>query len=205
VTVAPTPDFFRWSFAQHVDAGAFGRERRARTTTSRRGPAWLPDRRQDHLRDLNTPTSGPTSDARGLPGHFLHFQHLRHVESKARKSLMLGLGGVRGRLGALSTHDDRGGLEKQDPDGPSGATRRGAHSHRPARGGHPPPRRGHVVSRACGFSRRSVPRGRRTAGARPSAAPSTRATCVHRGQADLLKLREDYRAQAGDAFSSSVP
>jgi len=33
VTVAPTPDFFRWS-SQHVDAGPSRRERRALTTTS---------------------------------------------------------------------------------------------------------------------------------------------------------------------------
>jgi uncharacterized protein (DUF885 family) len=41
------------------------------------------------LRDLNEPVLWSISMHEAFPGHFLHFQHLRHVESKARRSLMM--------------------------------------------------------------------------------------------------------------------
>src|SRR5437762_5637356 len=41
-----------------------------------------------HLRDYNYPTLWSISIHEVYPGHFLHYQHLRRVESKARKSIL---------------------------------------------------------------------------------------------------------------------
>jgi len=37
---------------------------------------------------LQLPDSVVDLDPRGYPGHFLHYQHLRRVESKVRKSIL---------------------------------------------------------------------------------------------------------------------
>jgi uncharacterized protein (DUF885 family) len=90
VVVAPTPDFFRWSFASMWTPGPFeARPTRAYYYLTDADPAWPAERRQEHLRDLCTPTLWSISMHEVYPGHFVHFQHLRRVESKARKSLML--------------------------------------------------------------------------------------------------------------------
>ena len=50
------------------------------------------------------------------PGHFLHFQHLRHVESKARKSLMMASAAmVEGWAHYCEHMMIEAGFEKQDP------------------------------------------------------------------------------------------
>jgi len=51
-------------------------------------PSWSSDRQDEHLRDYNYPTLWSISIHEVYPGHFLHYQHLRRVESKARKSIM---------------------------------------------------------------------------------------------------------------------
>jgi uncharacterized protein (DUF885 family) len=51
-------------------------------------PAWPPERQTEHLRDYNYPTLWSISIHEVYPGHFLHYQHLRRVESKARKSIL---------------------------------------------------------------------------------------------------------------------
>ena len=57
VIVAPTPDFFRWSFASMWTPGPFEtKTTRAYYYLTDVDPAWPPERKQDHLRDLNTPT-----------------------------------------------------------------------------------------------------------------------------------------------------
>ena len=48
--------------------------------------SWPPERQEEHLRDFNFPTLWNISIHEVYPGHFLHFQHLRQVESKVRKS-----------------------------------------------------------------------------------------------------------------------
>jgi uncharacterized protein (DUF885 family) len=49
--------------------------------------SWPPERQKDHLRDFNYPTLWNISIHEVYPGHFLHYQHLRQVESKVRKSI----------------------------------------------------------------------------------------------------------------------
>jgi uncharacterized protein (DUF885 family) len=87
--VAPTPDFYRWSFASMWTAGPFeSRPTRAYYYLTDVDPTWAPDRQDEHLRDYNYPTLWSISIHEVYPGHFLHYQHLRRVESKARKSIL---------------------------------------------------------------------------------------------------------------------
>ena len=87
VTVAPTPDFYRWSFASMWTPGPFEtKATRAYYYLTDVDPAWPPERQDEHLRDYNHPTLWSISIHEVYPGHFLHYQHLRKVESKVRKS-----------------------------------------------------------------------------------------------------------------------
>jgi len=90
VVVAPTPDFFRWAVASMWTPGPFEvRPTRAYYYLTDADAAWTPERRQDHQRDVNQATLWSISMHEVYPGHFLHFQHLRQVDSQARKSLMM--------------------------------------------------------------------------------------------------------------------
>jgi uncharacterized protein (DUF885 family) len=51
-------------------------------------PSWPADKQEEHLRDFNYPTLWSISIHEVYPGHFLHYQFLRRVESKVRKSIM---------------------------------------------------------------------------------------------------------------------
>jgi uncharacterized protein (DUF885 family) len=89
ITVAPTPDFYRWSFASMWTAGPFeSKPTRAYYYLTDVDPAWPPERQEEHLREYNYPTLWSISIHEVYPGHFLHYQHLRRVESKARKSIL---------------------------------------------------------------------------------------------------------------------
>lgn len=89
ITVAPTPDFYRWSFASMWTTGPFeSKPSPAYYYLTDVDPAWPADRKEDHLRDFNFPTLWSISIHEVFPGHFLHYQHLRRVESKVRKSLL---------------------------------------------------------------------------------------------------------------------
>ena len=89
ITVAPTPDFYRWSFASMWTAGPFeAKPTRAYYYLTDVDPSWSPERQDEHLRDYNYPTLWSISIHEVYPGHFLQFQHLRRVESKVRKSIM---------------------------------------------------------------------------------------------------------------------
>jgi uncharacterized protein (DUF885 family) len=89
ITVAPTPDFYRWSFASMWTPGPFEtKASRAYYYLTDVDPSWPPDRQDEHLRDYNYPTLWSISIHEVYPGHFLHYQHLRKVEGKARKSIM---------------------------------------------------------------------------------------------------------------------
>jgi uncharacterized protein (DUF885 family) len=89
ITVAPTPDFYRWSFASMWTPGPFEiKPSRAYYYLTDVDPSWPPERQEEHLRDYNYPTLWSISIHEVFPGHFLHYQHLRRVESKARKSIM---------------------------------------------------------------------------------------------------------------------
>ena len=89
IAVAPTPDFYRWTFASMWTAGPFEtKPSRAYYYLTDVDPSWSAERQDEHLRDYNFPTLWSISIHEVYPGHFLHFQHLRKVESKTRKSIM---------------------------------------------------------------------------------------------------------------------
>src|SRR6476646_464965 len=89
VTVAPTPDFYRWSFASMWTPGPFeSNPSRAYYYLTDVDPSWPEERQREYLRDYNLPTLWSISIHEVYPGHFLHYQHLRKVTSKARKSIM---------------------------------------------------------------------------------------------------------------------
>lgn len=89
ITVAPTPDFYRWSFASMWTPGPFeAKPTRAYYYLTDIDSSWPPERQDEHLRDYNYPTLWSISIHEVYPGHFLHYQHLRRVDSKTRKSIM---------------------------------------------------------------------------------------------------------------------
>ncbi|MGE3957845.1 MAG: DUF885 domain-containing protein [Vicinamibacterales bacterium] len=89
VVVAPTPEFYRWSFASMWTPGPFeSKPTRAYYYLTDVDGSWPADRQSEHLRDYNLPTLWSVSIHEVYPGHFLHYQHLRKVTSKARKSIM---------------------------------------------------------------------------------------------------------------------
>jgi uncharacterized protein (DUF885 family) len=51
-------------------------------------PKWEADRQSEHLRDFNLPTLWTISIHEVYPGHFLHYQFLRKVASKVRRSTL---------------------------------------------------------------------------------------------------------------------
>jgi uncharacterized protein (DUF885 family) len=89
VVVAPTPDFYRWTSASMWTPGPFEtKPSRAYYYVTDALPAWTPERQREHLRDFNVPTLWNISIHEVYPGHFIHYQHLRHVASKVRKSTL---------------------------------------------------------------------------------------------------------------------
>jgi uncharacterized protein (DUF885 family) len=89
VMVAPTPEFCRWSFASMWTPGPFeSKPTRAYYYLTDVDPSWSDERQEEYLRDYNVPTLWSISIHEVYPGHFLHYQHLRRVASKARKSIM---------------------------------------------------------------------------------------------------------------------
>jgi uncharacterized protein (DUF885 family) len=89
VEVAATPDFFRWSFASMWTPGPFEpRAQRAMYYLTDVDPSWPHDKQIEHLRDFNIPTLWTISIHEVFPGHYLHYQHLRKVESKVRRSTL---------------------------------------------------------------------------------------------------------------------
>jgi len=89
VVVAPSPDFYRWAFASMWTPGPFeSKPSRAYYYLTDVDRTWPPERQKEHLRDFNIPTLWNISIHEVYPGHFLHFRHLRQVESKVRKSTL---------------------------------------------------------------------------------------------------------------------
>ena len=89
VEVAPTPQFYRWTFASMWTPGPFeARPLRATYYITDVDPAWTPERQAEHLRDFSYGTLWAISIHEVFPGHFLHYQHLRQIESKLRKSIL---------------------------------------------------------------------------------------------------------------------
>ena len=89
IEVAATPRFYRWTFASMWTPGPFeARPLRAFYYITDVDPAWPAERQDEHLRDFNYGALWSISIHEVFPGHFLHFQHLRQVESKLRKSIL---------------------------------------------------------------------------------------------------------------------
>jgi uncharacterized protein (DUF885 family) len=89
VQVAPTPRFYRWTFASMWTPGPFEtRPLRAYYYITDADPSWPPERQEEHLRDFNLGALWAISIHEAYPGHFLHYQHLRHVSSTLRKSIL---------------------------------------------------------------------------------------------------------------------
>lgn len=89
VIVAPTPEFYRWSSASMWVPGPFeAKPSQAYYYLTDVDPSWPIERQEEHLRDFNYPTLWAISIHEVYPGHFLHYQHLRRVDSKVRKSIM---------------------------------------------------------------------------------------------------------------------
>lgn len=89
VEVAPTPTFYRWTFASMWTPGPFEpRPLRAYYYITDVEPSWPAARQDEHLRDFNYGALWSISIHEVFPGHFLHYQHLRQVESKLRKSIL---------------------------------------------------------------------------------------------------------------------
>jgi uncharacterized protein (DUF885 family) len=89
VEVAPTPRFYRWTFASMWTPGPFeSRPLRAFYYITDVEPSWPPERKNEHLRDFNYGALWSISMHEVFPGHFLHYQHLRQVDSKLRKSIL---------------------------------------------------------------------------------------------------------------------
>jgi uncharacterized protein (DUF885 family) len=89
VTVAPTPRFYRWTFASMWTPGPFeARKLRAYYYITDADAAWAPDKQEEHLRDFNYGALWAISIHEVYPGHFLHYQHLRQIASTLRKSIL---------------------------------------------------------------------------------------------------------------------
>jgi uncharacterized protein (DUF885 family) len=89
VTVAPTPRFYRWTFASMWTPGPFeSRALRGYYYITDADAAWPADKQDEHLRDLNYGALWAISIHEVYPGHFLHYQHLRRLTSALRKSIL---------------------------------------------------------------------------------------------------------------------
>jgi len=89
VAVAPTPRFYRWTSASMWTPGPFeARALRAFYYITDVDPAWPPERQDEHLRDFNYGALWAISIHEVFPGHFLHYQHLRQLDAKLRKSIL---------------------------------------------------------------------------------------------------------------------
>ena len=89
VQVAPTPRFYRWTFASMWTPGPFEtRPLRAYYYITDVDPSWPSERQEEHLRDFNYGALWAISIHEVYPGHFLHYQHLRQLSSTLRKSIL---------------------------------------------------------------------------------------------------------------------
>lgn len=116
--VAPTPDFFRWTFASMWTPGPFEtKPSRSYYYVTDVDPSWPADRQEEHLRDFNYPTLWSISIHEAFPGHFLHARHLRQVESKLRKSgLFSPASAIEGWAHYCEQMMFEAGFEKGDPE-----------------------------------------------------------------------------------------
>jgi uncharacterized protein (DUF885 family) len=90
VVVAPSPEFYRRSLASMWMPGPFeSKPTRAYYCLTDVDPAWSAERQEEHMRDFNEPMLWSISIHEVYPGHFVHRQRLRQVDSTVRKSILL--------------------------------------------------------------------------------------------------------------------
>ena len=177
ITVAPTPDFYRWSFASMWTPGPFeSKPTRAYYYLTDVDPSWPAERQEEHLRDYNYPTLWSISIHEVYPGPLpaLPAPAPRRVEGAQVDHVRAGV--VRRRLGALlRADDDRGRLRPARITASSSASspkRSSASSASSSASGCTP--RTCRSSRACGSSATKRSWRKRARGAKPSAARSIR-------------------------------
>ena len=87
VHVAPTPDFYRWTYASVWMPGPFeSKPLPSYYYVTDVDPSWTVDQADEHLRNLNFATLRSVSVHEAYPGHFLHSCHQRRIERPIRKS-----------------------------------------------------------------------------------------------------------------------
>ena len=175
VDVAPTPRFYRWTFASMWTPGPFeARPLRATYYITDVDPAWTAERQAEHLRDFNYGALWSISIHEVFPGHFLHYQHLRQVDSKLRKSILFSSTAmVEGWAHYCEQMMLDEGFRRERAGRAPRAARRSAHPPLPLHRRHPPALRGSVGGTGRPFlPRRGVTSKRAARAARRSAAPS---------------------------------
>ena len=87
--VAPTPDFYRWTFASVWTPGPFEpKPLPSYYYVTDVDPSWSVRRAEEHLRDLSFATLWSVSVHEAYPGHYLHFRHQRKIARALRKSTL---------------------------------------------------------------------------------------------------------------------
>ena len=90
LVIAPTPPFYRWTFASLWAPGPLEvRPQRSFYYVTDVDASWPQERQEEHLRDMNDAVLWAISMHEALPGHFLHYEHLRKVASQWRKATVL--------------------------------------------------------------------------------------------------------------------
>jgi uncharacterized protein (DUF885 family) len=90
LVIAPTPPFYRWTFASLWAPGPLeARPQRSYYYVTDVDGNWPQERQDEHLRDMNDAVLWSISMHEALPGHFLHFEHLRKVASPWRKAMVV--------------------------------------------------------------------------------------------------------------------
>jgi uncharacterized protein (DUF885 family) len=117
VQVAPTPRFYRWTFASMWTPGPFEtRPLRAYYYITDADASWPAERQDEHLRDFNYGALWAISIHEVYPGHFLHYQHLRQVSGTLRKSILFSSTAmVEGWAHYAEQMMVEAGFRKQDP------------------------------------------------------------------------------------------
>ena len=167
---------------------ACGRRARSRSKPSRAyyyltdvDRSWPPERQKEHMRDFNFPTLWNISIHEVYPGHFLHYQHLRQVESKVRKSTFFAPPSfVEGWAHYCEQMMIEAGFRRGDADDQARPARRSARPARAVRRRHPAALRGSVGGAGDALlPRRGVPRGsHRAARGRARHVRSRRISCT---------------------------
>ena len=87
LVVAPSPEFYRWAFASMWTPGPFEMRPSSAfyylTDVDRR---WTTEQQAEHLLDFNYANLWNISIHEAYPGHFLHYEHMRTVQSVVRKA-----------------------------------------------------------------------------------------------------------------------